>query len=86
MNPLASCKHPVDYGMERGGWGRKHETCLDAEDRMYALCHFAYNAFGLVISSHSVEAQCNVTGFAEAPFGAAVSESTRFVQELNPEI
>lgn len=42
---------------------------------MCALCLFALDAFGLFTSSHSVQAQCNVTEFAEAPFGAAISES-----------
>lgn len=40
---------------------------------------------GLLLA-HSVPAQCKVTDFAEAPFGAAVSESTRLVQGLKPEI
>lgn len=37
---------------ERGmGQETSHTFCLNAEDRMYALCYFAYDAFGLVISS-----------------------------------
>lgn len=59
----------------QGAGNTRHTFCLNAEDRMCALCHFAYNAFGLVISSHSVQAQCNLIDFAEAPLGAAVSES-----------
>ena len=59
----------MDYGVERGGVGQETQTyfCLNSEDRMCALCHFACDVFGLVISSHSVQTQWNVSDFAEAP-------------------
>lgn len=65
---------------ERGhGAGNMEHTFVWMQKTECVYCDTAYNAFGLVISSHNVQTQCNVTDFAEAPFAAAISESTMFV-------
>lgn len=74
MTPHASCQQPVDYGMEREGMGQgtRDILCLDAEGRVCATLLTMH--LGLLLA-HSVQGQCNVTDFAEAPFAAAVSET-----------